>query len=83
MAKQKFEIGEKEKHLIEVETSLFWKTIKVKLDGRTVVNDFHPSPVPKKFPFEVGDTELHQVDVSAGGFSSIELLVDGKPAKKL
>jgi len=40
MAKQKFEIGEKEKHLIEVETSLFWKTIKVKLDGRTVVNDF-------------------------------------------
>ncbi len=83
MAKKKFEIGEKEKHLIEVDTNLLWKTIKIKLDGRTVADEFYPLPSAKKFHFDVGDNEQHKVEISVGMLSPIKLLVDSKPAKNI
>jgi hypothetical protein len=83
MAKRKFEIGEKEKHTIVVGWNLFMKHIKIELDGRTVADKYHYSPGPEKFHFDVGDKEKHKVEISAGGFFPIRLVVDGKPAKRM
>ena len=47
-----------------------------------MVNEYHYSPVPKEFKFDVGTSEKHHVEISAGGFSSIKVIVDGKEAQK-
>ena len=78
MAKAVFEIGEKEKHRFAVKWSLFMKHLTIELDGEKVTDEFHYSPVPKKYHFDVGNTEKHQVEISAGGFSAIKVFVDGK-----
>jgi hypothetical protein len=54
MTKETFEIGETEKHLIIVDASLFWKRITIEIDGKTMVNEYHYSSVPKEFKFDVG-----------------------------
>jgi hypothetical protein len=82
MTKETFEIGETEKHLIIVDASLFWKRITIEIDGKTMVNEYHYSPVPKEFKFDVGTSEKHHVEISAGGFSPIKVVVDGKEAQK-
>lgn len=82
MTKEKFEIGESEKHLIVVNASIFWKRITIEIDGKMIVNEYHYSPTPKEFQFDVGSSEKHHVEISAGGFSSIKVLVDGKEAQK-
>jgi hypothetical protein len=78
MTKTKFEIGEAEKHLIIVDSSIVWKRVIIELDGVRVANRSHFSPGGKKFEFEVGNSEKHHVEVRAGGFSHPELFVDGK-----
>ena len=82
MTKAIFEIGETEKHLIEVDWSLLMKHIVIKLDGEMVKDKFHYSPVPEKFHLDVGNTEKHVVEISAGGFSTVKLAVDGKAIQK-
>jgi len=52
------------------------------VDGEKVVNESHFSPLPKKFQFEVGNTEKHQVEINTGPFSSTKVTVDGKAAQK-
>ena len=83
MTKVTFEIGEAEKHVMEVDWSLFMKHLVIKLDGEKVVDKFHYSPAPETFHFDVGNNEMHQVEISAGGFSPIKVYVDGKATQKL
>ena len=78
MAKAKFAIGETEKHVIVIDNSLLWKHITIEIDGEKVVDEPHFSPQGKKFQFEVGSSEKHHVEISAGGFSHTELFVDGR-----
>ncbi len=78
MSKDKFEIGETEKHTFVVDNSIFWKRIIIELDGETVVKESHFTPLGKKFEFDVGSSEKHHVVINAGGFSQTELFVDGR-----
>jgi hypothetical protein len=82
MAKVILEIGETEKHQIVVNWSLFMKHLTIELDGVRVTDEYHYSPAPKKFHFDVGNTEKHLVEISAGGFSPIRVSVDGKAVQK-
>jgi hypothetical protein len=82
MAKEKFEIGETEKHLIVVDWDWFMKHITIELDGEKVVDEFHYSPMAKKVQLDVGSSEKHRVEISAGEFSPIKVFVDGKAAQK-
>jgi hypothetical protein len=82
MAKAKFEIGETEKHLIVVDWDWFMKHITIELDGEKVVDEFHYSPTAKKVQFDVGSSEKHRVEISAGEFSPIKVFVDSKAAQK-
>lgn len=78
MTKSKFEIGETEKHTIFVNNSMLLKNIIIEIDGEKVVDESHFSPSGKKFQFDVGSSEKHHVEISAGGFSTTTLFVDGK-----
>jgi hypothetical protein len=80
---EKFEIGEKERHFITVDWDMFARRMTVELDGQTVFKGFVLSPFAKKFNLDVGTSEIHKVEVSAGIFSPIKVLVDGKPAQAL
>jgi hypothetical protein len=82
MAKETFEIGEKEKHVIVVNASIFWKSITIDIDGKTMVNEHSYSPLPKEYKFDVGTAEKHHVEISVGGLAPIKVLVDGKEAQK-
>jgi hypothetical protein len=82
MGKSKFEIGETEKHTILVNNNLFMKHITIEVDGASVADEYHYSPKGKKFEFDVGSVEKHHVEVNVGGFSTTELLVDGKPVQE-
>ena len=81
MTKAKFEIGEKEKHLIVVDWNWFFKHINIDLDGERVVDEDHYSPIAKKFQFDVGNFERHRVEISVGLLSSIKVFVDGNQFK--
>ena len=82
MTKAKFEIGETEKHTIIVNASALLKYIKIEVDGEKVVNEANFQPTPKKFHLNVGTSENHHLEISAGPFSPIEIFVDGKEAQK-
>jgi hypothetical protein len=82
MTKAKFEIGKTEKHTIIVNASAFLKYIKIEVDGEKVVNEANFQPFPKKFELDVGSSEKHHLEISAGPFSPIKLFVDGKAAQK-
>jgi len=78
MGKTKFEIGDTEKHTIIVNNSLLMKHITIEIDGEKVADESNFSPMGKKFQFDVGSSEKHHVEISAGGFSTTKLIVDGK-----
>ena len=82
MTKAKFEIGENEKHTIIVNVSVLLKYIKIEVDGEKVVNQANFQPLSKNFQLEVGSSEKHHVEISAGPFSPIKLFVDGKEVQK-
>ena len=82
MTKAKFEVGETEKHTIVVNASALLKYIKIEVDGEKVVNEANFQPLAKKFQLEVGSSEKHHVEISAGPFSPIKLWVDGKEAQE-
>lgn len=81
VTKAKFEIGENEKHTIFVNNSLIMKHITIEIDGEKVADESHFSPTGKKFQFDVGSSEKHHVEISAGGFSRTEVIVDGKAVR--
>jgi len=82
MAKAKFEIGESEKHTIIVNARALLKFIKIEVDGEKVVDEANFQPLAKKFELDVGSSEKHHLEISAGPFSPIKLFVDGKEAQK-
>jgi hypothetical protein len=80
---ERFEIGEKERHIVTVDTNIVSKFITIDVDGQSQVRDWHPSPFAKKFNFEVGTSETHIVEVHVGPFTAAKVLVDGKPVPRL
>lgn len=82
MTKDRFEIGENEKHTVIVNANPLLKYIKIEVDGEKVVNEANFQPFSKKFQLDVGNSEKHHVEISAGPFSPIKLFVDGKEAQK-
>ncbi len=86
MSKHIFEIGEKEKHSLTVNTDMVMKTIRIEVDGQKVIDESLFSPGAKKFPFDVGSSEVHKVEVDLGmtrwAFGrKLTVLVDGKPVQ--
>lgn len=84
--KSSFEVGEKEKHTLTVDYDWMMKKIRIELDGEKLADEYHYSPLAKKFSFDVGSSEVHKVEVSLGRFSyfkgrEVKVLVDGKPAR--
>ena len=86
VGKSKFEVGEREKHSLTVDTDRVMKTIRIEVDGQKVIDESLFSPAPKKFAFDVGSSEVHKVEVDLGmtrwAFGrKITVLVDGKPVQ--
>jgi hypothetical protein len=50
--------------------------------AKKVVNEANFQPSAKKFELDVGSSEKHHLEISAGPFSPITLFVDGKEAQK-
>lgn len=82
MSKAKFEIGESEKHIININANPILKYIKIEVDGERVIDvpNFIPS---RKFDLEVGDAEKHKVEISIRALSPIRMLVDGKEVAQI
>ena len=75
----KYEMGEKEQHYLTIDWNAATKAMTVELDGKAILKKgFFFSPRNQKFHFDVGASEIHKVEVSAGLFSSIIVLVDGR-----
>jgi hypothetical protein len=68
VSKEKFEIGEKEKHFFAVEYDVVMERIKIEQDGALVATELHLSPLAKKFQFDVGSSESHHVEITAQYF---------------
>jgi hypothetical protein len=81
MSKAKFEIGENEKHLIDINANPFLKYIRIEVDGKRVIDvaNFTPS---RKFQLDIGESEKHQVEILIRALSPIKLFVDGKEAQR-
>jgi hypothetical protein len=84
MGKSTFEVGDKEKHSLTVDTNMVMKTIRIDVDGQKVIDESLFSPGAKKFAFDVGSSEVHKVEVDFGmtrwAFGrKMTVLVDGKP----
>ena len=82
MTKAKFEIGETEKHTIIVNASALLKYIKIEVDGEKVVNEANFQPLAKKFQLDVGNSEKHHLEISAGPFSPITTIRGWKRSSK-
>jgi hypothetical protein len=67
-----------------VNWDLITKHLTVELDGQTMYNKgFVLSPLPKKSQLDIGSSETHHVEVSAGPFQPIELKADGEKVRPL
>ena len=86
MGKSTFEVGEREKHSLTVDTDMVMKTIRIEVDGQKVIDESLFSPGAKKFALDVGSPEAHKVEVEFGmtrwAFGrKLTVLVDGKPVQ--
>jgi hypothetical protein len=86
VGKSRFEVGEREKHSLTVDTDMVMKSIHVDVDGQKVVDESLFSPGAKKFAFDVGNSEVHKVEVNLGmtrwAFGrKLTVLVDGRPVQ--
>jgi hypothetical protein len=84
MGKSTFEVGEREKHSLTVDSDKLMKTIRIEVDGQKVIDESLFSPGAKKFALNVGSSEVHKVEVDFGmtrwAFGrKLSVLVDGKP----
>jgi hypothetical protein len=83
MSKARFEVGVSEKHLVFVNANPILKYIRIEVDGERVVNEGNFQPFQKNFELDVGKVEKHHLEISAGPFSPIKLLVDGNETQKI
>jgi hypothetical protein len=73
-----YEIGDKEKHVLEVDQSKWSGKIKLLLDGREIT-DARSFRGGKKLEFEIGNVEKHRVQLDVASYGNkFELRVDGK-----
>jgi hypothetical protein len=59
------------------------KHIEIEQDIETVADEFHYSSSTTKFQFEIGTFEHHQVEIAAGEFHPIELMLDGEKSSAI
>jgi hypothetical protein len=86
VGKSRFEVGERDKHSLTVDTDMIMKKIRIEVDGQKVIDESLFSPGAKKFAFDVGNSEVHKVEVNLGmtrwAFGrKLTVLVDGKPVQ--
>lgn len=80
MTSARFELGQKEKHTVEVDYSALTGRIKVLVDGKELTDAHHFWLGAKKYNFEVGDAEKHKAELRLATYGhKVELVVDGKP----
>jgi hypothetical protein len=82
MANAEFEVGESEKHLIDVNANPFLKYVRIDVDGNRVIDVVNLTP-SRKFQLEVGNREKHDVEIHIKIFHPIKLFVDGKETKQM
>jgi hypothetical protein len=81
MGSAKFTIGTKEKHVVVVDYSdgLWYGRVKVEVDDKELTDSQHWWLGPRKYQFNVGDSEPHKVELRIGTLGhKFELFVDGK-----
>jgi len=61
----KFEVGNKEKHLIEFSFNQFWGNLYIKIDNEKTIKDFRmfSLKLTKTYEFEVGVKEKHNIKI--------------------
>lgn len=82
MAKAKFEIGESEKHVIDVNANIILKYIRIYVDGERVINVVNLTP-SRDFQLDVGNSEKHHVEIKIRALTPIRLLVDGNETQQI
>lgn len=80
LLKTRFEVGQNEKHVVEVSASMWTALVEIMIDGREVTSTHQIGLSSKSYKFSVGDKEKHKVEAKIGGIVSpwVELFVDGK-----
>jgi len=74
-----YEIGDREKHRLEVDYSRWTGNIKLLLDGRELTDSHKYRGGEKKLEFEIGNMEKHKVELNVAKYGNkFELRVDGK-----
>ncbi len=67
------------------------KRMCIELDGEKLADEYYYSLLAKKFSYDVGNSEIHKVEVRLGVFlplvgfvkrRELNVLVDGKPAQR-
>jgi len=78
MAKTKIIIGNKEKHVLEIEASNF-EGLKATVDGNTIFKSDAISESAKSIKFKIGRSEQHfiEIKVDYNKNPNVELKVDG------
>ena len=82
MAKAKFEVGESEKHVIDVNANIILKYIRIYVDGERVINVVNLTP-SRDFQLDVGNSEKHHVEIKIRALTPIRLLVDGNETQQI
>jgi hypothetical protein len=79
MVNVSFEVGENEKHRINVTACTISEVLKVIVDDQLIFNAAPPRP-SKIAQFQIGEKEKHSVEVKVTGTfaCTVELHVDGK-----
>jgi len=79
MAKTKIIIGNKEKHMLEIEASKF-EGLRATVDGNAIFKSDAISESAKSIKFKVGRNEQHFVEIKVDYYndsSNVEIKVDG------
>ena len=79
MVNVSFEVGEKEKHQINVTACTIAEFLKVIVDNKVIFDAAAPRPY-KVAQFQIGELEKHSVEVRVTGTfaCTVELHVDGR-----
>jgi hypothetical protein len=79
MVNVSFQVGEKEKHRINVTACTISEVLKVIVDDKLIFDAAPPRP-SKIAQFQIGEQEKHDVEVKVKGTfaCTVELYVDGK-----
>ena len=80
MAEALFEVGNVEKHKIKVYESLWTAKVRIWIDDKEMVKTYQIGFNDKSYKFQVGNTEIHDVEIKVGGLitAKFEIFVDGK-----